>query len=418
MTRYPSSARRLFLGGQSVSSLGDGCAVLAVPLLVLHLTSDPLAAGLAAAPRGVGYLLVGLPAGPIVDRLNPWSVLVVMDLARAGVFVALPALAWLEAAGLWIVLGLAFLGGAATVFYDAALAVAVKDLFPTTGLLRANSVLETAAQTAHLLGPAAVGLLAAAVGIEVALLVNALTFLVSLATLLPLLTAGRPAGTAGGPARSGPARKRGLTRGLAADFREGLRFLIAFRPLLVLTVIQTLVNLCLAVDTLIVYFARVTLSLPVPVVGAVVAAGGVGGIAGAATAALIVARIRALPSITLGIMIVAGSLLVMGVSATWWPLLLANAVQIWAVTVAGVVCRSTRQAWIPLELMGRVTTAVRAMFVAVTPIGAAIAGAVTKSFDNDPRPVFIAAGVLIAVIMGLGWCAGLRRFDAALPERP
>jgi MFS family permease len=401
------AAHRLFLGGQSVSLLGDGFAVLAVPLLVLHLTRDPLVAGLAAAPRGVGYLLVGLPAGPIVDRLSPWMVLVAMDVVRAGVFVALSVLAWFGTAPLGVILALAFLAGAATVFFDAALAVAVKDVFRNEGLLRANSVLETAAQTSHVIGPVVVGVLAATLGIASALVINAATFVVSLLSLLAVTRSGdvvRP---------QRPARHGGMIRALGTDFMEGLRYLIAFRPLLVLTVIQTMLNLCLAVDTLIIFFARVTLDLPMPQVSAVVAGGGIGGIAGAVMAAWLAARIRALPLIALGIAVAAGSLLVMGVSTSWWLLLVSNSVQVWAVIVVSVVNRSTRQAWIPRELLGRVTATARALFITATPIGTVIAGATTRAFGNDPRPAFLGAGALIAVIIGVGWLAALRRYDAS-----
>jgi MFS family permease len=405
-----AAAHRLFLGGQSASRLGDGFAVLAVPLLVLHLTRDPLAAGLAAAPRGVGYLLVGLPAGPIVDRLNPWWVLITVDVVRACVFVVLPLLAWCGAAQLWLILALAFLAGAATVFFDAALAVAVKDLFDREGLLRANSVLETATQMAQVIGPALVGVLAATMGIVTALLINAATFAIS---LLSLMTVGRRS-TAVQPHR--PAHRGGLTRGLGGDFKQGWVYLLTFRPLLVLTALQTIINLCLAVDTLIIYFARVTLGLRLSLVGAVVAAGGIGGIAGAVMAPWLAARIRALPVIGLGIAIVAGSFLVIGVSTSWWLLLVANTVQIWAVTVVSVVNRSTRQAWIPRELMGRVTTTVRALFLTATPIGAAIAGAATTAAGGDPRPAFLTAGVLTAVTIGLGWFAALRHYDMSLTK--
>ena len=54
---------RIFLGGQAVSMLGDGLAALAIPLLVLQLTGSPVAAALASAPRSIGYLIAGIPAG-------------------------------------------------------------------------------------------------------------------------------------------------------------------------------------------------------------------------------------------------------------------------------------------------------------------------------------------------------------------
>ena len=41
---------RIFLAGQAVSELGDGLALLAIPLLVLRLTQSPVAAVLASLP--------------------------------------------------------------------------------------------------------------------------------------------------------------------------------------------------------------------------------------------------------------------------------------------------------------------------------------------------------------------------------
>ncbi|MEV6521769.1 MFS transporter [Longispora sp. NPDC051575] len=397
-------AGQVFLIGQSTSLLGDGFALLAVPLLVLTLSRDPLAAGLAAVPRGVGYLLVGLPVGPLVDRLDPWTVLMASDAVRAAVFVALPVLVWLDAAPLWAVLAGAFAAGVATVFFDAALAVAVGDLFGGPGLLRANAVLETAAQLSRVLGPAMVGVLAATVGIGAALLVNAGTFVLSLCSLLVVSRGAR---------LPRPARSGRLFTGLGRDFKAGIRFVIGLRPLLALTAVQAMVNLCLAVDTLLVFLAHVTLALPLSQVSLVVAAGGAGGVVGAALAPRIAARIRPLPLVAGGITLVAVTLVVMAAGPAWWVLLAANSLQFAALTAVSVVNRSTRQSWIPRDLLGRVTTTVRALFMAATPAGAALAGVVTRAFGNDPRPAFLAAGALTALAVGVGWFGVLRRHAAS-----
>ncbi len=58
----------VFVGGQAVSMLGDGLAVLAVPLLVLQLSRSPLLAVLASLPGSAGYLTAGLPAGVLADQ--------------------------------------------------------------------------------------------------------------------------------------------------------------------------------------------------------------------------------------------------------------------------------------------------------------------------------------------------------------
>src|SRR2546429_2071692 len=80
---------RVFLSGQAVSLLGDGLAVLAIPLLVLGLTRSPLISALSAASVTLGYLAVGLPAGVLVDRLDTWRVLVVTAAPRAAAFAGL-----------------------------------------------------------------------------------------------------------------------------------------------------------------------------------------------------------------------------------------------------------------------------------------------------------------------------------------
>lgn len=450
-----TAARRVFLSGQAVSLLGDGLAVLAVPLLVLRLTRDPLLAGLAAAPRGVGYLVVGVPAGALVDRWNAWVVLVVADVVRAGVFVALPLMAWADAAPLPVVLGLAFAAGIATVFFDAALGASLKDLFANEGLLRANAVMETSAQLAAVVGPAVVAFLAATAGVGTALLLDAATFVVSGASLLSVSrvrsrdtssNTGSPARTREtSPSRGSPASSReaspstgsrsretsqgagspgesrtsgggvwAFVRQVGRDFAEGVRFLVGCRPLLAVTVVQVGVNLCLAVDTLIVYLGRVTLGLPTHAVAALVAAEGVGGVAGAMAAGGIARRLGAMGAVTAGVVGVGVALAVMGTVADAWALVAANAVQGAAVTVASVVNRSARQAWIPRELMGRVTTTIRSLVIAVTPIGATLAGFAGRTAGDDPRPVFVAAGVLAAGTVLVGWATVLRR----LPPPP
>ena len=79
----------VFLACEAVSMLGDGLALLAVPLLVLQLSHSALLAVLALLPGSAGYLTAGLPAGVIVDRLNPWHVLIAGDIIRALIFAVL-----------------------------------------------------------------------------------------------------------------------------------------------------------------------------------------------------------------------------------------------------------------------------------------------------------------------------------------
>ena len=60
----------LLWSGQLVSVVGTQVSQLAYPLLMLALTNSPAQAGFLSAARTIPYLLLGLPAGALVDRWN------------------------------------------------------------------------------------------------------------------------------------------------------------------------------------------------------------------------------------------------------------------------------------------------------------------------------------------------------------
>ncbi|MEV6429734.1 MFS transporter [Nocardia sp. NPDC051463] len=390
---------RLFLAGQAVSLLGDGLAILAIPLLVLDLTHNPAAAALASVPRAVGYLVAGLPAGPLIDRTNPWHVLIAADVVRVAIFATLFGLSVSATASVGVILALALASGVAGVFFETALSVAVRDRYRDRELLRANSFLETASQSSILLGPMMVGLLAVSVGLGSALLVNAATFVVSLATLW---TTSR---------RATPERETDDAapwRQLGAEFREGLRYLATSSVLVWLAALAVISNLCLGAATLLVFFARDYLGASTWLVGSAAAGGGLGGVLGAATAPAVIARFRPVPLCATATLLTGIALASASVAANIWWLTVSNAVLVWADVLASIVVRTLRQRIVPRELLGRVTGAVRWVVLATTPMGAAVAGLLTRLADNDPRPAFLVAGAVLGVSTPVIWAIGLR----------
>jgi MFS family permease len=395
----------VFLGGQAVSLLGDGLALLAVPLLVLRVTGSPAVTVLASLPGSAGYLVAGLPAGIVADRLSPWLILMSGDALRAALFAVLFALTGSRAVSPWLILSLAFAAGIVTVFCTTALDIAVRDVFAGPRLVSANSWLESASQGGQIIGPGVAGLLAAAGLLHESLLIDAVTFLVSLATLAAVRGAYREPARPPRPAVSWP--------GVARELAEGLRYLAATRLLRTLLVFILVLNLCLGADKLIVYFARSTLHLPAGQVGLVVTAGGVGGLAGAAGTSLMCRRLGPLPVIALCSAVSGIALVVIAAATSARVLLAGNLLYLWAITAASVALRSVRQAVVRRDLLGRVTASWRLGGQAVTLIGAVVAGAMASLLGDDPRPVFGAAGLLSLLTVAVAWLAGLRRESAA-----
>jgi MFS family permease len=394
---------RIFLSGQAVSLLGDGLAVLTVPLLVLGLTRNPLAVAASAAPASVGYLLVGLPAGVIVDRLSPWRVLIAADLVRATAFGMLYVLAVAGGLRVWLVLALVFLAGTARAFFDTALVVAVQDMFEVSALVRANASLELATQLSSVLGPGIVGVLAAFGGITIALLLNAGTFVISLASLV-ILAGFRP-----------PGRPRSPTalswRTLGREFGQGVRYLLKTKLILTLTVLQMVINLCLAADKLVVFYAKDTLRLTATLVSLVLVGGGVGGVVGALTAAKLAAWIGRIRLVALAAATTGVSLIAMSAASSVATLAATQVTYVWALVVASLVIRSLRQEIVPRELLGRVSGTVRTLFLTVVPFGVLITGSLTSVLGNNPRPVFLGCGLIIAASVAVAWLSALRRWS-------
>src|SRR5262249_60286490 len=85
---------------------------------------------------------------------------------------------------------------------------------------------------------------------------------------------------------------------------------------------------------------------------------------------------------------------------------------LWAITVASLANRTYRQLIVPRDLLGRVTSTVRLLFLTADPVGVVIAGSLTAALGGNPRPVFAGAGVTVAITAAAGWGAGLRRGGA------
>ncbi|MEV0619273.1 MFS transporter [Nonomuraea sp. NPDC050404] len=388
-----------FLGGQMTSLLGDGLAVLAIPLLVLEVSNSPFASALAVASRTVGYLLVGIPAGAIVDRADPRLVMLAMDVVRCATFVLFGLLVIAGSPPVWLVLALAFLSAGASVFFETALTVVVRDLAAGHRLVRANSYLQMAGQAALVVGPGVVGLLAVTVGLQTALLLNACTFAASFVTVL---FAARGAGEVSGrPASRRPA--------LRADLAEGLRYLRTSRLILIVTCLQAAANLFISVENLIVYYTRDTLHLDSTTVSLIVAASGAGGLAGAMLATRLATARRQVVLIGIGSAVLGLSLAGIGMSTSYVLLALFNLLAGSSAVLAGVVIQSLRQRVVPQRLLGRVTATARVAALSAAPLGTVLAGALTTLNDGDPRPVFVGAGLLAVITTAVAWAGGLRR---------
>src|SRR5438552_4157278 len=81
---------------QTISQFGSQFTMLALPLIAaVMLKATAVQMGVLGATAFAPFLLLGLFAGAWVDRLRRRLILITMDLARAGLLLAIPAAAWM-----------------------------------------------------------------------------------------------------------------------------------------------------------------------------------------------------------------------------------------------------------------------------------------------------------------------------------
>lgn len=130
---------RWLWAGASVSNLGDGMLLAAGPLLVTTITRDPLAVALALFAQQVPWVLFGLLAGAVVDRVDRRKLMILVNFLRMLVMAALAVVIFSGALGLPVLYGALFLLGTAETFADNASTSLIPALVPSSQLGLANS---------------------------------------------------------------------------------------------------------------------------------------------------------------------------------------------------------------------------------------------------------------------------------------
>src|SRR4051794_6117198 len=210
-------------GGQAVSRLGSQVSLLALPLIAITvLKATTFEVGLLSAAEFAPFILVGLPAGVVVDRLAKRPLLIMADVGRLLALGSVPIayeLGALTIAQLYIV---AFVSGVLTVFFDVAYQSYLPVLVTRAELVEGNAKLSVSDSAATVIGPSVAGALIDLAGAALAVIADAATFALS-AVALVLVRTREPADD---DDRDAPARP-----GMRSEIAEGMGYVLR-HPLL------------------------------------------------------------------------------------------------------------------------------------------------------------------------------------------
>lgn len=362
---------RLFVG-EFVSSIGDWLYLVALLVVVYRSGASPLVLGIVGAARIVPYILLSVPAGIAADRYDRRLILIVTDVARGLIMLALTALTLLGGDILFIV-ALSLLAACFSAFFSPAIGSLIPTLVTDERELGpANAAWSSLDNLAFIIGPAVGAILIGLGSIPLAFFLNFVTFMFVAAVLWRLPREGDRGRVAAGEAASVP----------QPAFREAVR--PAIRPLSglgLINLVDGFVSGGLAVLTVVI--AIEVLGAGDAGTGWLNAAIGLGGLIGALVAGPLTLRRRldvplAVGGVTLGV-----GVILVGQSAVLLAAIAAMAVATAGMLVLEVVATTIFQREVPDAIRGRtigamdtVTVTAYALGAFLAPILAAVVGAV------------------------------------------
>ncbi|WP_082093526.1 MFS transporter [Demequina sediminicola] len=361
------------------SNLADGIGRLAIPLTAVALTTNPVSIGLLTALTYVPWLVFGVPAGMIVDRIDRRVAMAVANGLRM-VTAAVVAVAIASGQINIAVLAVATLVfGMGETLFDNATTAMVPSLVRRPLLGRANGRIQAAQVGVDMFVATPVSGLLYALAVALPMIVSASGYVIAALLVLALpMAAARAKVAPGEEGKHVPLR-------VAWNFLRHHHYLRA----VVMTTAAVGAFIALAQAVTVLLFVE-RFGVEPAGVGLVTAGIGVGGLTGSLVASRVVSRVGFGWTLFAGSMLGGVGLLVVGLAADLWLAVPAYAVSGFGISMWNVPWATLRQMLTPEQILGRVVGMIRTLTWSLMPI-ATMAGAwLAKSELNVP---FIVGGV-------------------------
>ena len=380
---------RLLWLGQIIARLGDNFYWLALVITVNELTSSTLAMGFTTISLALPQLLLGLPAGGLVDRFDRRKVMIASDVLRGGLVLFCLLVGSREQ--VWIFYLVGFLMSAVSVFFFPARQAVTPSLVAKEDLLGANALLETSRTLAMLMGAAAAGFVIAYAGAKVAFILVSMSFLLSAIFLWAMRV----------PQMVQSTRSTSLAN-LWAELRQGLGFVRSSRLLTGIMIVMTVVMLGIgAINVLWVPFMDRLFGIGPEGLGIADSLQGLGMLLGSIIVGNLTSRFRLTRLLSGSLALLGLAAGAIGLAPTFVAVLVLLIFVGLSLPPINAAASTLVQTVTPDELMGRVNSASGTVQSVANLLSMALAA--TLGDLVGVRTVFVACGLVVLVASGMGW---------------
>jgi MFS family permease len=395
---------RWLLGSSWVSNLGDGIVLAAGPLLVASQTRSPILVAMAVMLQRLPWLLLGLYAGAIADRVDRRRLVIAADLARAGVVAVLCLTIVTDRVSIGVVLASMLALGIAEVFADTASQTLLPMLVAPRDLGLGNARLQSSFLLANqIIGPP-MGAFLFAVGMAWPFAAQVL--LIAAAVVL-IARIGTPAGAA---------RDRTDTHVLR-DIRTGVAWLLGNDAVRTLGLVIVAFNVTWgAAWSVLVLYALEHLHMGPLGFGLLTSAAAVGGLVSTAAYGRVERRFDLATVMRACLLLEVLTHLSLALATTGWVALVIMVVFGAYAFVWAAVSTTVRQRATPSELQGRVASVYMVGLFGGLVIGQALGGPIAARWGLTAPFwfAFVGAGLTLALV----WRQLAHIAHAQAPESP
>lgn len=369
-----------------VSNLGDGVNFVAMPLLALSMTSDERLLAAVAMATLLPWLLVALPVGVLVDRVDRKRLMIGANLVRVALFALIAAVTAGGGLTIWMLFALLLVIGVCEVMFDSTAQAFLPMIVPLNQLERANGLLFAAEVVAGSLVGLAVGALLFDVDPGLPFATNAISFAAAAAVLVTIRVT-RPG------RRPSPVAPR-------LDFRSGLSWLMGHDVLRILALMFAVTNLGLMFGQgIFAKYAVDVLGLGSFGFGLLLAITAMGAATGGLVGSRLIGRIGLRNAVVAPYLAFVVAQFVIGAAPPAWVVGVAGFIMGVGITVWNVATVTVRQRLIPGDQFGRVNGIYRWLGAAASAAGIGLGGLVAYATNLQVPFIIGGAVTLVAAVL-------------------
>lgn len=218
----------LLWNGQLVSALGDALYAMALNFFILQETGSTAIMGTVMALVTLPRIILGPVSGVYVDKVDRKLLIVWGDIIRGLSIIFVAVMAYFDRLEIWMVMVVAVVLGVCASFFNPSVESVLPDIVPSDKMIKASSSYQIATTGADILGQSVGGALYVLVGAPLMFLMNGVSYLLSAVSEcfinIPKVS------------------RKNVEITFKEDFKEGLRFILAYEGLVRTIAISFFIN--------------------------------------------------------------------------------------------------------------------------------------------------------------------------------